>query len=169
LQQQTKDFAELQDAHAILQAELYDCRPGIITFRVKYDELTGKVPFVPRFPSLPARLYSEDQVVRGYKVRLSVQTKDDRPQYQDYFGVYLNVEGGPFPCKVQHTYELVHHDGLRASEVKYTTDSTYSKAQNLGYPTFVPKARLASPDNNPYVKDGYVTFKCTCKIVDVRA
>ena len=34
-----------------------------------------------------------------------------------------------------------------------------------GRSQFVPKARLASAANNPFVKDGYVTFTCTVEVV----
>jgi hypothetical protein len=98
-----------------------------------------------------------------------VQTKHFSAQYQDHYGVHVEVAGGPFPCRVQFTVELAHHDGLPASAVKRTTDSAYPKAQALGYPDFISKARLASPDNNPYVKDGYLTFKCTFKILNDNA
>ena len=135
----------------------------IIVLQVKYDELTGKVPFVPRYPTAPTRLYSEYRVVRGYKVRLFVETNDPDPVDQDHYGVYLYVKGGPFPCNVQYTFELVHYDGKRASAVKYTSDNSYAEATAWGCGKFVPKARLVSPDNNPYVKDGYLTFKCAFK------
>jgi hypothetical protein len=161
----------LQQTVATLCAEVEGYRQldgyGSLVLQVKYDELTGKVPFVPLFSSWPTRLYSEQRVVRGYKVRLFVVTKETSPEYQDHHGLYLRVEGGPYPCKVQHTYELVHHDGLAASAIKITGESTYAVAnKSFGYSRFIPKARLASPDNNPYVEDGYVTFKCAFKILD---
>ena len=134
----------------------------IIVFHVKHDELTGKVPFVPRFPIAPKRLYSENRVVRGYPTSLYVQTNDARPEFKDHYGVCLCVQGG----KVQYTFELVHHDGQRASAIKCSGECTYTADLCAkGYPTFISKARLASPDNNPYVKEGYVTFKCTFKFV----
>jgi hypothetical protein len=135
-----------------------------IVLQVKHDELTGKVPFAPRFPSSPTRLYSEDRVVRGYTTRLYVQTDDPRPDNQDHYGVFLDIHGGPFPCEVQYTFELVHHDGLRTSAVKYTAESWFSVG-GWGKGKFISKACLASPDNNPYVKDGYLTFKCTFKFI----
>jgi hypothetical protein len=134
----------------------------IIVLQVKHDELTVKVPFVPKFPSQPTRLSSEERVVRGYKVRLFVQTKDNRPERQDHYGVFLILGCGPFPRKVKVTHKLVHHDGNFASVFKSTVVHSFTEAQaQWGYPNFVPKADLASPDNNPYVKDGYVTFTCT--------
>jgi hypothetical protein len=166
-QQETKKqqqlIDELQQAHESLK---YHVMPvdEIIVLQVKYDELTGKAPFVPKFPSWPTRLYSEQRVVRGYRVRLFVQTNDDRPECNDY-GVYLNVQGGPFPCKVQRTFELVHHGWNPASTIRWTRTKEYVVTCNRGAPNFISKARLASPDNNPYVYDGYVTFKCTFKFV----
>jgi hypothetical protein len=138
----------------------------IIALQVKYDEPTGKVPFVPRSPSWTTRLCSEQRVVRGYQMRLYVQTKDERPEYQDHYGVYLAVEGGPSPCTVNFTFELMHHDGLVASAIQETAEALFAEgAGGTGYGNFISKARLASPDNNPYVKDGYLTFKCTFKFV----
>ncbi len=173
LQQQAKDFDSLQQTVATWQTKMEGYRLldgyGAFVFQVKHDELTGKMPFVPRFPENPTWLYSDDQVVREYTMRLFVATESHAPENQDYFGVYLDIEGAAFPCKVQHTYELAHHDRLPASAVNLTSESTYSEAQALGFSDFIAKARLASPDNNPYVKDGYVTFKCTLKIVDGRS
>ncbi len=137
----------------------------IIVLQVKHDELTGKVPFVPRFSTEPNRLCSEHRVVRGYKAHLFVLTKDTRPENQDYFGVYLDLGRGRFPCKVQFNFELVHRGWNPASTVRARGEFTYTQAQAWGLPDFISKARLASPDNNPYVKGGYVTFKCTFKIV----
>jgi hypothetical protein len=136
-----------------------------IVLQVKHDELTGKAPFVPRFPSSSTRLYSEDRVVRGYRVRLYVATSDSRLEYQDHFGVYIELEGGPSPCSVQFAFELVHYDGLQESALNRASEYSFSSSNGRGYATFISKARLASPDNNPYVKDGYLTFKCTFKIV----
>jgi hypothetical protein len=137
-----------------------------IVLQVKYDELTGKAPFFPPFPNQPTDLFSEDRVVRGYTARLYVAVIDGRPEYQDHFGVYLEVEGGPLPCKVLYAFELVHHDGNNASRINDAARFTYTDAASVcGCPNFIAKARLASPDNNPYVKDGYVTFKCTFKFV----
>jgi hypothetical protein len=136
-----------------------------IVLQVKHDELTGKVPFVPLFPHHPTRLFSQDRVVRGYAMRLFVQTKKDKPEDQDHYGVYLAVEGGPFPCKVNFTFELAHHDRLPASAFTRTDEHSYTESIGWGFPKFIAKARLASPVNNPYVKDGYLTFKCTFKFV----
>ena len=138
----------------------------VIVFQVKYNELTGKVPCVPRFSDYPSRLYSKEKVVRGYKVRLFVETNDSDPEDRNYFGVYLSIIGGPFPCKVQCTFEQVHCDGLPASAFKRAAESIYENpADCWGYGNFISKADLASADNNPYVKDGYVTFKCTFKFI----
>ena len=154
---------ELRQAHESLKHHVMPLNE-LIVFRVKYDELTGTVPFVPRFVSWPTRLYSERRVVRGYQTRLFVQTNATSPEHGDY-GVYLSISGGPFPCKVQYTFELVHHDGNPLSGVKWTRTNKYIVTSNRGHPHFISKVRLASPNNNPYVKDGYVTFKCTFKFV----
>ena len=115
----------------------------IIVLQVKYDELTGKVPFVPRFPSYPTALHSEDRVVRGYKVCMYVQTTQTSPEYQDHYGVYLQVEGDPVPCKVNFTHELVHHNGLPASAVKQTAETLFAEGEaNWGIAKFIAKARL---------------------------
>ena len=132
---------------------------------MKHDELTGKVPFKPKFAAHLTILYSEERVVGRYKVYLCVETNDTIPENQDYYGVHLDVDGGPFPCKIQRTFELVHHDWNPASAVKNTGESIGRQAMLCGPSKFISKARLASPDNNPYVKDGYVTFTCTFKFV----
>jgi hypothetical protein len=94
-------------------------------------------------------------------MRLFVVTKETRLEDQDYYGVHLNAAGGPFPCKVQYTFELVHHGWNPESALQCTGEFTFTEAQAWGCPRLISKARLASPDNNPYVKDGYVTFTCT--------
>jgi hypothetical protein len=135
-----------------------------IVLQVKHDELTGKVPFVPRYPTQPNRLYSEKTVVRGLTTSLFMVPKSARPECKDHYGAYIEVHGGPYADKVQHTFELVHHDGNPASAVKSTFEYTYAKAVSVwGFPLFISKARLANPDNNPYVKDGYVTLTCAFK------
>ena len=160
-----KKVSELQQAHESLKHHVMPA-DEIIVFRVRHDELTGKVPFVPRFDSDPTIPFSESRKVRGYEVHLLVETNDTRREYQDHCGVYLEVDGGPFPCKVKlQSFELVHHDGLPASAVKNTVKKTLNGHEGLGIAKFISKARLASPDNNPYVKDGYVTFTCTFRFV----
>jgi hypothetical protein len=134
--------------------------------RVKHAVLTGREPFVSRYPNYPARLYSEDKVLHGHKVAMYVQTKDVDPLCQDYYGLHLDISAGNFPCKATYTLELVHYDGNPQSAVKREEEYTFTKTDCWGYSRFIAKARLASPDNNPYVKDGYVTFKCAVKIVD---
>jgi hypothetical protein len=137
----------------------------VIVLQVKHDELTGKVPFEPQNPAAPTTLYSEGRHMRGYMAHIFVLTKSDKPENQDHYGLYLSVRGGPFPRKVSATSELLHHDGNPQSAVKYTRENTYARAESWGNPKFISKALLTSPDNNPYVKDGYVTFKCTFKFV----
>ena len=69
-----------------------------IVLRVKHDVLAGKEPFVPRFAGEPYRLYSEDYMVRGYNTSLFVQIDDVEPEYQDQYGLYLDVSGS-FPMQ----------------------------------------------------------------------
>ena len=68
---------------------------------------------------------------------------------------------GPFPCKVEHTFEVMHHDGKAASAKKQTSTDTYDRATCWGSCALISKAAIAAP----YVKDGYVTFKVTFKFV----
>ena len=157
-------FKEQRQAHASLQDQLLPDSERIV-LRVKHDVLTGKEPFVPRFTHLPSQLHSEDYVVRGYTIRLHVEINDSRPEFQNHYGVYLTVNGGPFPCRIDRIFEIEHHDGNEASANKISTKTiTYDGATNFGVGKFIPKADLASPDS-PYVKDGYVTFKVTFKFV----
>ncbi len=157
-------------AHDELMEEVEELRGQVgyeIVLRVKHAVLTGREPVVPRYPSHPTRVCSEDKVVQGLKVSIYVQTKNINPEDQDHYGVYLEVRNGPFPCKATCIWELVHYDGNPQSAVKDEHEYTFTKFEAWGHPRFISKARLASADNNPYVKDGYVTFKCTVKIVDV--
>ena len=135
-----------------------------IVLRVKYDVLTGKEPIVPRFAHLPSRVYSEDCVVRGYKVRLMLETNDARPENQNGYGLFLYLSDGIFPCKVEYTFEVEHHDGKAASAKKEILVNTYDHATGFGAGSIISKAEIAAPDS-PYVKDGYVTFKVTFKFV----
>ena len=136
-----------------------------IVLRVKYDMLTGKdANFVPQKAAYPSRHYSENYIVGGYTTSLTVETKDSRPEYQDHYGLYLSMTNGPFPCKVDFTMEIEHHDGKAASAKKHTATVTYDGVSNWGAVKMISKAEIASPDC-PYVKDGYVTFKVTFKFV----
>jgi hypothetical protein len=136
----------------------------VITLRVRQEVLLGRRSFMPRNPQYPSRLYSEDKVVEGHTVRIYVETKNDEPGDQEHYGVYLSVLEGPFPCKATWTFELVHYDGDPQSSVRSEVDEdTFTEPEASGVTQFIRKTRLAAPDNNPYVKDGYLTFKCTCK------
>ena len=135
-----------------------------IVLRVKHDVLTGKESFVPRFADRPGRLYSEDHVVRGYKASIFVEMKGEDPENYDFYGLFLGLSGGPFPCDVQRTSEVVHHDGKAASAKKHTSTKTFAAYSKWGFTQMISKAAVASPDS-PYVKDGYVTFKVTFKFV----
>jgi hypothetical protein len=109
-------------------------------------------------------------VVGGYKIRLCMQMRDPRPEDQDYYGVHLCVEGGPYPCHVNFSIKLIHHDGQPASAMEWTDGHTYTETRcDQGPPASVPAADLTSLGNNPYVRDGYVTFRCAFKIVDGNA
>ena len=133
-----------------------------IVFHVKYDLLTGKEPFVPRFSHHPSRLYSEDLVIRGYTITLHLESKDSRPENQDHYGIYLTFLGGPLPCTLNYTLEVVHHDGLPASTKKNINKGSIFTGINAGWGAakLISKAEVASL-YSPYVKYGYVTFKAT--------
>ena len=145
-------------AVALMKADLWP-RPAVIVLSVKHAELTGAEPFVPRFSARSTRLYSEDRVVDGRTFVLDVETKADRAP--DHYGLFLELKEGPVSCKIKYTMELVHHDGQATSTVWKSSKVTYGTHTGWGLPEFVPKARLAYAAKNPYVKDGYVTFKCT--------
>jgi hypothetical protein len=158
----------LQHEHEELKGRVKGLEYEVITLRVKHAELVGREPFVPEDPAYPTRLYSEEKVVRGHTVWMFVayeESKDKHPQNEDHYGVAVNVRDGHFPCKVTYAFELVHHGGTRPAK-SHEKEHVFTKSKARGDARFVRKARLASPDNNPYVKDGYVTFKCTLKIVD---
>jgi len=136
----------------------------VIVLRVKHAELTGAEPFVPRYSTHPNKIFSEKRVVDGRTFRLMVETNDSRAP--DHYGIYFYVDGGPLPCKVKRTLELVHHDGKAASAQVKSGERTYETHSARGYNDFVPKALLADAATSPYVKNGHVTFKCTFEIVE---
>jgi len=105
-------------------------------------------------------IYSEKRVVDGRTFRLNVKINTD------HYGVFLSCDKGHLPCTVKYTHELVHHDGQAASAKKMSSEYGYEEHEAWGYPTFVPKARLANAATSPYVKNGYVTFKCTFEVVE---
>ena len=78
------------------------------------------------------------------------------------------MENSLFPCKVKIAFELVHHDKQVASAKKMSSTSshTYKDKGVVGYSQFVHKARLADAATSPYVKNGYVTFKCTFEVLE---
>ena len=61
----------------------------------------------------------------------------------------------------------MHHDGQAASAKVWSDEDTFDDEQDVwGYLEFVRKDLLADADDSPYVKDGYVTFKCYFEIVE---
>ena len=161
VEEQQQQIEEQQGQVQGLQRALrYVAGGEVIVIKVKHALLTGAEPFEPRHL---AQIYSEGRVVDDRTFSLFVDTKvDDAP---DHYGLYLALNKGPVPCKVRCTFELVHHDGQAASAKKVNAEDTYDKHQAWGWKNLIPKARLASAANNPYVKDGYVTFKCTFEVV----
>ena len=135
----------------------------VIVLKVKHTHLTGAEPFVPRYPDDPTYIYSEDRVLDGRRFGLFVETHDAR--FPDHYGLYLEIFDGPVPFKVKRTMELVHHDGQAASAVTHSEDFTCEIHGPYGVDELVPKADFASAATSPYVKDGYVSFKCTFEIV----
>ena len=105
-------------------------------------------------------IYSEKRVVDGRTFRLNVKMNTD------HYGVFLSCDKGPLPCEVKYTHELVHHDGKAASAKVWSSEYTYEAHCSWGCPIFVPKADLANAATSPYVKNGYVTFKCTFEVVE---
>ena len=98
----------------------------------------------------------------GYTTSLNVETKDSRPENQDHYGLFFEVTGGPFPCKVDFAMKLEHHDGKAESVIKVTSTANYDGVTAAwGLDKMISKADVAAPD----VKDGYVTFKITFKFV----
>jgi hypothetical protein len=165
-----RELEEVKQAHDELEEEVEELRGQVgyeIVLRVKHAVLTGREPLVSQYPDCPTRLYSEDKVVEGHTVRIYVQTKNINTEDQDHYGVLLEVSDGPFPCKATFAFELVHHDGDPQSTVKWESEDTYTEAYAWGRSRFIHKALLASLFSNPFVKDGYVTLKCTVKIVNV--
>jgi hypothetical protein len=161
LQRVERAHEELREDHELLKLGLQ-----VITLRVKHAVLTGREPFVPQYPSHPTRVYSLVKMVQRHKVSIYVQTKNINPEDQDHYGVLLEVSDGAFPCRAIFAFELVHHDGNPQSAVKDEVESIFAEAGARGFSRFIRKAELASADNNPYVHDGYVTFKCTLKVVN---
>ncbi len=155
---------ELQEAkwdHKELKEELEELRGQVgyeIVLRVRHSVLTGREPFHS------TSVYSEAMTAQGHTVCVLVDMDD--PQHREHYGFHLAVLDGPFPCKATYTVDLVHYDGNPLSAVKYEGESTFAEADSRGLALFIHKARLASP-YSPYVKDGYVTFKCAFKIVNL--
>ena len=157
-------YCNLQQEVSTLKEEIGRRGKETIVMRVKHAELTGAEPFVPRFPANPTKIYSEQRVVDGRMFRLMAQI-ENKNRAPDHYGVFLWLNDGP-PCKVKNTFELVHHDGRAASAMVLSDEHTYDGThQSWGY-DFVPKADLADAATSPYVKNGYVTFKCTFEVVE---
>jgi hypothetical protein len=155
---------ELNEAHGRLKQLV-----GIdeLTLRVKHAVLTGAEPFVPLRPEFPTWIYSEDKVVQGHKLCIYVDVEDENAEDQEPdYCVFLQRTNGPVPCKLTWTFKLVHYDGNPESAIADEGENAFDETHRLCCLDTIPKARLASPGNNPYVKDGYVTFKCAFKIVN---
>ena len=134
---------------------------------MRHAELTGLAPFVPNLPAHPTRFYSDTRAVGGREFTVFVETAvDSAPKH---FGIYLQLMSGPVPCNAKFRFELLHHDGQAGSAlVVKSFEHTYEKLHAFGAPTFVTKTgRLAdAAANNPYVKNGCVTFRCTLVVVE---
>ena len=157
-------LCDLQQQFNILREENDSRGEEVLEIKVKHAELTGAEPFVPRDPANTRKLYSEKRVVDGRTFCLEINTESSRAP--DHYGVFLELTRGPVPCKVKYTIELVHHDGRAASAKKMNHETTYEAHVGRGYTQFVRKARLADAATSPYVKNGYVTFKCTFEVVE---
>jgi hypothetical protein len=155
-------YCNLQQEVSTLKEEIGRRGKETIVMRVKHAELTGAEPFVPRFPAKPNKIYSEKRVVDGRTFRLMI----DKDRAPDHYGVYLRLDDGPLPCKVKYTCELVHHDGKAASAQKISDEDTFDDENNCWGYNIAPKALLADAATSPYVKNGYVTFKCTFEVVE---
>ena len=107
---------------------------------------------------------SVDRVVDGRTFSVYVDIND--ASAPNHYGIFLSFDDGPLPCKVKYTFELVHHDGQAASAKVMSDEDTYETHSAWGWKKFVPKARLADAATSPYVKNGYVTFKCTFEVVE---
>ena len=164
VEEQQQQIEEQQGQVQGLQRALrYVAGGEVVVFKVKRTQLTGAERFVPRHSAWLTRIFSDDRGVDGRTFSLFVETKSDAAP--DDYGLFLYLSKGPLPCKVKYTVELEHHNGRAASAVKRSGEYTYETQSAWGDKKFVPKARLASTANNPYVKDGYVTFKCTFEVV----
>jgi hypothetical protein len=156
---------ELKQELEELKARVADMDHEVIIFRVKHAVLTGREPFVPVDPSFPTWIYSEEKVVNGHKLCIVVDTNDEDSEEPEC-SAFLHHFDGPVPCQVTWTFELLHYDGNPQSAAKREGVDTFTKNLAFRCLHFISKADLASRNNNPYVKDGYVTFKCTVKVVD---
>jgi len=137
----------------------------VIVMKIKHAKLTGAEQFVPQNPAQPASIFSEKRVVDGHTFRMMVDTNDSRAPA--HYGVFLSIESGPLPCKVECTMKLVHHDGQELSALVSGLEHTYeTHLAGWGHHHFVSKACLADAAASPYVKNGYVTFKCSFEVVE---
>jgi hypothetical protein len=162
------ELEEVKDELGNLETRIKDLGRVDVTVRVKHAVLTGREPLVPQYPDYPTRVYSKPALVQGHVVWFFVDTNRYRLPMadRDYYGLGLEVGQGDVPCAIARTFKLVHRDGNSQSAVKRRGEHTLTVSCECGDFRFIRKARLASADNNPYVKDGYVTFKCTFKFVD---
>jgi len=153
----------LQEEVDTLKEKVANYEKETIVLRVKHAALTGAELFEPEDARLPGRIYSEQRVVDRRKFRVFVEIDEDD---EDQYVIYLELTRGPLPCKIKRTFELVHHDGQVASAKKKSYESIYDDENNCWGCNIAPKALLADADDSPYVKDGYVTFKCYFEIVE---
>jgi hypothetical protein len=172
LEELKQELDEVKEAHGAVKQELEELkevcgrlqpqvRYEVITLRVKHAVLTGMEPH------MLARLYSEEKVVQGHTVVMYVELPNETVPFQNYYRVCLLVKIGPIPIKITYTFasELMHYDGNPRSAEKKDGEHTFTGVNEPYAVHLINKNRLASP-GNPYIKDGYVTFKCTFKIVD---
>ena len=155
-QEVTAVNAELSASKKDVKALQEEAAKEVIVLQIKHAELTGA--------DQRTRINSEQRVVDGGTFRVYVETSNP-----NYYGVYLQLTNGPLPCKVKIAFELVHHDGQAASAKKMSSTSSHTYTEKhgvVGYSQFVPKARLADAATSPYVKDGYVSFKCVFEVVE---
>ena len=107
---------------------------------------------------------SDRQVVgAAYEASMRVQKCDGIEGLS--FGVFLHLYGGPFPCQVSYTVEVLHWDGNDESTCREDqSTSAYEVAGGFGFADVISLSKLTAAAS-PYVRNGHVTFVMSFRII----
>ena len=108
-------------------------------------------------------MFSDRKMVGTYVVYLNVDK--GRTKNGNYYGMYLQLQGGPFPCRISYTIEVVNWD--RKGSCKYEYEHTYEHFIGSAPATIIPVSNLTAAES-PYVRAGYVTFIAKFQILPLQ-